>query len=254
MPHFNTTLCIFNMEEEELRGCHHTPFQHFLRPWYSILVPSLGNLVEISISGPTPQTLRLWIYVLTCISHTRFLWHEVWEALPDRIVSSNPHKPMWPLLPQLTDEATETQKGAITGLGQDHTVADWHAKTVLDLLVPTAELFPPHDVGLVWGWFVCLTRTEDMVSVIYVASSSASSSFFSGFALHRLQVEVKREVVGDTASRKQRWQKVRFSLLKTFTRKLEKGFNLWISGNPGNLHIYRTRIKILKGLGWRLVT
>lgn len=152
---------------------------------------------------------------------------------------------MWPLLPQLTDEATKTQMGAITGLGQDHTVADWHTKTVLDLLVPTAELFLPHDVGL---FGVCLFNSHWGHGVCdYVTSFSASSSFFSGIALHGLQVEVNREVVGDTASSKQRWQKVRFSLLRTFTRKLEKGFNLWISGSPGNLHLYRTRIKILKG-------
>lgn len=102
----------------------------FFRQWLSPLIPSFGSLIEVRISGHTSNSV-----IQSLLFNLHFppkipMRIKVWEALSYRLSSSNPHKPTWRLLfPHFTEEATETQMGTITWLGQDHTTSYWQTKT-----------------------------------------------------------------------------------------------------------------------------
>lgn len=131
------------------------------------------------------------------------------------------------------------------GLSQDHTVIYWQTETIPDLLTPIAEHFLPHDIDLIIGLFVWGHGVYNLFSILFYTKQ------LSGNILNReTESRSKREKWWETQHPDYKDdKKVRFSPRRTSTRKLEKGFNLWISGNPGNLHLYRARIKTHKGLG-----
>lgn len=133
-------------------GCHHVLLQHFFRQWFSTLVPSSGSLVAIRISGLTSdlviQNLHFNLYFPQVIP----MHVQVWEALSEsshQILINQCGGYYFPISQrkqlrlrweQLHDQVRTKQL-----------VID-KPRQVPHLLIPRAEWFSPHNIGLLVGF------------------------------------------------------------------------------------------------------